>query len=1396
MTKRGIRRLVFLAVSLLVLGGLVGGAIVVKRQMTQRDLERAREQGLALHRAGEHGAAIPLLGRYIRAHQDDHEALLAFGLSRKEVEMPNARHIRGAISALRAAADLEPAHLPTLEALLDIYAQAGFLTELVDTADRVLRVDPSNEKALTLRAVALINLGRAEDAVAAAESLTAAHPDLLDGHLLLVSALSEAGRTPAEQAASFRAQEERFRDEPLYFERRSKMEWLADDLEASIASARSAAALPPASPVQAADLVEWLRALQGVVDESPTPPFAATDGPALGTLADDYFARAIEDDRIGPGLAIQAAIRAWWAGRAEEARAFAARVSPAQRGEIPDAAGWAALLGLAEPTQPQDTADAPSGVGASDEDWPRLLAAMTSVETGSAEDALASLEQILTTDPEMDALVRYTQGLAFERIGDLRAARDAFKDAAEAPRVSRDRAWRALGDVLTRLGQYDEAVNAYRAVRNRDTIPALEQADRTMSRIERTGDTAAAEAMLEIMLETEQQEPDNPGVRVRVARALLIAGRTAEGLARARSLIDLENRPDAIGLIELGRVVQRLDADLALELLASAGAEAQSPELVFAQALALGRAGRTADARAMLDTAIAERSGAESLPYRVALIQFLESFDRAATPPELRRLSDDFPDSAAAQMAVLSTISVWNDLDLARAAVARLREATGEAAQSWRLFDARITLASDPTGEELSKVALDLGELLRQSPDDYDALILAARTYRAIAEHTSTREADIAGNIERAAGFYARAVGPASRAFAFRPFIEMLLDHGRDSRANEVMDTFLATENLPMAVRGDRVVLLQRLRRWADAIDDLTRLADLGDRGALLPLADAHTRSGDPAAARRAIERFLGSEETTPTDLRQAAQSLATAEDIDGALALLARLPEESELGDRTRVIADFLMENRRPDLALDRFAEIARASGQARDWVRAVQAAYASQNSDAIAALLAEAKAALPDAPEIAALSGGTRTARLSQLVASAVTADAAPELRSLADLATRHASGSISDAEILAQLEEYCREHPEVFAAWRLRYSIQMELGDGPAAIETTLAAAKAMPTDPRPLRQAIDLLGAAGRFDEAIAQAGKLADLTHPDTFEADVLIGRIEALRGNAREALNRLAIHRPRLLAESTAGPTAGLTAYLAALAAAGQADEADRLLAPHATDPAWAGALLQASDALPADLLETRRKWLTLAESEATALRCAERWNRVGKLSGDATDAARALGLADSFGSADNPEWRWVTAEADGLLGRFEEAEAGYRALIAAYPDIIAPYVSLSALLAAQPARAADAVAFAAESAERFGPADGPNRIAIAWIDFARGQALAGLGRSDEAEAVFRGVLDRVTDHAGALIWLARLRADAGDLDAARDLMRRSPAPERLDATLRAVHAEVTARLS
>lgn len=1400
MTKRGMRRLAMLATAALIGAAALATAYVVRQSMNAKKIETARDQGLMLYESEEYEAALPYLGTAVARLRDDPEVLVAYAECRYSVPMPNFQHVGRAIAAAKAALVIEPENTKTQQVLLNLYGESGYLTELIELSGRVIQGDPTLYEPRIQRIDALNLLSRRDEALEEAQLLIEAFPNDLFAHMKHSEMALRAGVEVEEIAVGAIQLRDRFADNPQYFAWSAGLDRITGEYERASESVRTAAALPPVSASQIGELIDLIRQLDSDINRLQIDD---TDGPRpLLVLADELFTKTLDDPTMGRAFAAEATRRAWWMNQTERAIGFAQRIGTPRDADPGLPIWWAAIALMSENPDMTAAPEAAFDIGAyiasiAETDWGVVLAGMEALRQGKNETVVRLLDGLVFEDGETRAVASYVKGMAMYRMGDSRGALLALRSAAESGDIKRDIAWNALGAAYTASGELYEADQAYRHMTTRSTLPGLDRLDAVLNGAERNGDTRLARDGLNRIIELgEAASPDDATYQVRLSRALVLAGELQRGLDIAEDLLESGQQPDPLGTIYLIHTLRTYAPQLSEDLLASITERTDSIEVLAYRASELGHAGRLDEGIALLRAQIAEREDSEAFSYRRALVRVLDGFDTEDATSEARKLSDEYPQSATAQLAALGTKALWKDHEGARLAVTRLKESVGDHSIVWQTFDARATLADNPSDEEINAAIIRLKDVTEQNPSDFDALMLTARANRLIAERRAAEdpEANVSTYIDRASSFYARAAGNGARAVAFKPHIEMLREAGEITESERVLDRFAAIEFLPHSkpenlYQGqliERLTLFVESGRWADAARDQSWLIDPENPQTELYLAQLLQRAGDDSSAARVVEVFLAREDRDPAFVEDCAVILADSGYIERSIEVYRSLPDEPGVASPEKKIANMLMRIGQPAQALPIQLDIARQQDGIEEWITAIRIAIAAGNSQTVESTLQEARAANPDAPEIEAFAGGTTMRSASLALAVALPEGASEGLKALRDLASGHGRGEFDDDTMLAKLSALNTQYPDVYEAWSLRVQSHAMIGDIEGAVDAARLAAEAMPSSTRAVRQYTEALRSVGMLDEALPYAEELVRLSRPDVYEAQMILAMIEAGRGEYQRAINLLTPFRSRLEQDSGVTPSPGFSTLAVAFAGIGKPVEAQAIFLTRAQSggPAWQRIAVIAAFSLPDEYVENGRAWIELANDPSLAAPRANALLRLARFSGDPADATKAMSLYQQFGIADgapkSTDWLWVAARAAKLSGDQDQAEALHRDLLRTEPDELAVVVSLADILSRQPAKADDALALIASNMSQ-GETAGLEQYETAFA-IAKARAHLTAGRPNESVQILDPIVASDTPPASAVTLLARACLQLGNQDRATSLVDQVSESAGLDA--------------
>ena len=540
----------------------------------------------------------------------------------------------------------------------------------------------------------------------------------------------------------------------------------------------------------------------------------------------------------------------------------------------------------------------------------------------------------------------------------------------------------------------------------------------------------------------DQNAPE-PGVTM----ALLARLRAAEGdLAGAQALVDriiserIELPPwDALGLAS---AVQRRGLRGSEALLQSSPQVAEDAGVLYARAIQAAADNRVDEGRALLQDALAKRSGAAALPYERAMAQFLDAVRDPGAFDAIRRLSDSHPTNAEVQRDVLRSVAAWRDERVVKNAIDRLKAAIGENSTGWRFFEARRLLAfrpeetsaasgGDRTQANAALVVQLLASVVRNDPSDSMAAALLSEAHLLL------------GNRDAAIGVLSAAVTSSPGEPALYPrLITLLQERGDAAAAAQRLNDFLLIRGLNPEQRRTRADLLLAQGMWAQALPELEQIALGGDPGDILRLARAYLRQGRAADAERTyaqLEAF--SPQTTLTVAGLGEYYIARGE-VGRAIALLDRLPESEPVASRALVRADVFERAGRLEDAERELRAVAQSENTSDLWLALARHYVRREMVDEGRAAVERGLALAPNAPALRSLAGGLAMASGesgSSLVTSGPGGDVSgaenAEMRTLAAIQTLRNDPTNIEGD-MARLREVISAFPRYFPAPAARH------------------------------------------------------------------------------------------------------------------------------------------------------------------------------------------------------------------------------------------------------------------------------------------------------------------------------------------------------------------------
>jgi tetratricopeptide (TPR) repeat protein len=205
-----------LSLLLVLLIGAGIGAVIYRRGHTHRIYLRWKAEGLAASKAGDHRKAIDDLRSYLAVYLDDQEALRAYVYSRTLVNVPGDRATATSdvIFALRHLITLESDGTEDRRKLLGLYQSTGQDTELIDTADEILRVAPNDAEVWAAKATSLAKLEKWNEALPAAQKWSELAPSSVQAEMTALVAMRHTN-VPVAALAQREMDRRKNPDDPL-----------------------------------------------------------------------------------------------------------------------------------------------------------------------------------------------------------------------------------------------------------------------------------------------------------------------------------------------------------------------------------------------------------------------------------------------------------------------------------------------------------------------------------------------------------------------------------------------------------------------------------------------------------------------------------------------------------------------------------------------------------------------------------------------------------------------------------------------------------------------------------------------------------------------------------------------------------------------------------------------------------------------------------------------------------------------------------------------------------------------------------------------------------------------------------------------------------------------------
>jgi tetratricopeptide (TPR) repeat protein len=1293
---RSRRRWIAIGVSVGSVAALVGAGIAAAGWYRAGLVDAARERGFALFDEGRYADALDPLSYYVSRRRDDAEALVRLGTARASVFRENNRHLVSAAGFLEAALKVNPNDPAALRALLPIYRQLGYRTELLRVADVLLKLDPRDARAVEARLAARVEQGAWPAAAGDAELLVELEPEVvswrgalldilrfgdrpIDQRLAIVD-LWIAGGEPDGRYRLLRA--EQFMLDGKLEEAKSECVLAAERGIADLASLERLVEI-----MQMIGLSEELERTLAVSRERfGAELLARLDArlqflggrheQAIGSL-DQLWASGERAVDLGKSRVIAAEL-AGDPERADRAMSDLEALAVEGSGERDNLLAWTRAVRASRPV-----------IGPSRRDG-------TPTSPAQRREAREALIRGLQAWQD-DSFLLYRHGEMNLAAGEYAAARQLFEAAFQRE----SRRWALAGiraaHSALRAGSSDASFRLSREVVGRhprnvlayvglaESLSALSREGRVPSMVDPTlprGLTASA-----ILAQVYEAIDRDFSILVPYVAALLDEGRSEEALDVALEAASREKPEIPVVAATVGPLLESGEIEGVEELvrkLRSADADSFDVKLAAIDLLiARGELNRAAEDSAALVVAVEEDASELPLALRQACRIGVLRDDPAAVALLSRylRVADGDPDAAS---FVLGQVATWSDEALVRQAIDRMSDAGGERSQQVVLAEATRTLAfRRGDSKALAAAIVEVNQLLRADPNSPAALIVLSRLI----------SASIPPDWMRASAFLAKAVDLQPRDTSLYPELVVLLQKaGNTVDATRYLQQYLRLSGQDQEASRRAARLLLNQGAFVEAIPALERLSGRsGGEGDLLAFAEANRAAGRITAAENAYREAA----TRPGRSSVAVQAYAE------FLARLGRLEEgrrviraDAEgappvLGEVDRAIFLFRLESiygtTESMVEANRLLSSITVEDPRIAALRAQQAMRRGDDDEALR-LAEQALGKYPDDESLLGMTASLLISRSGDRDRAGALLDrlgkTRPEWQDLMEvLRTAGGEGAELDLspETLANAVQLTENHPLFAEGWSFAVSLHRDAGRDDDALRLARRALSRLPSEPSMAAMTADLLRGQGRIEEAREAARAWRRLVPENTIDADAFIAEL-SLASSPAEAVSLLRPHAAMLRSEPERNASPLAVLVMAELATGNRDAAREIALAHSAVGPilaAWtrgsraaeAAEAKEMLDRIPLEGLSDPVRLGIAAEYSALATR--------GLTA--AVESARNIMADLPPEMLASPLARLLAADLLAAAGQSDEAARAYESLVGGVPPAVVVSLETSA---------------------------------------------------------------------------------------------------------------------
>lgn len=1217
------KRLTILLCIVLLAGFGLAGLYKYRKIRIERGFAAARVEGLAAAQAGDNAKVIDKLGFYLGRYPTDEQVLIAFIKARQKVEDPQGRHIRDTISASRRLLSVNPGRTDERRGLMELYAKLDQRTEALDHAETLLKQIPTDAKALEIRTMMLIRLGRGtKEQRDAAQAWVDAEPLNLDGQITLIQLRKRDGESLADITGGL--EKSAALDEP----RKTLLTAIACGIYGDLAGAdknlKAAATMKAPDERFSAMLISQMRAMS-MTDEADDlqkkTALTSTGAEFRWQFATRLWEKKeyegvlellndLDSDKVDSNINLLAikAMSLKALGREKEAAPIVTAVSMR---DDPLARAWSTALR-------QSVAGEKIDVRQLIEDCKKALAKdpyNVFILTFLGDAQVQQKDMNLAVEAyERATGANMTWSMPPLRLGRLLLSQGRFEQAREAASIAWQRSKKTVIDPKT--GQKSTQYSGDAAILLAETLGACEQA----------GVSIDAEKLFPLVEEIQQKTPAEPNTIDLYVRLLVRQRKTADAKKIVNSALAMDKALPANTLLRLASVSRATNLDLEEQCLSTYEKKyGNTPELAFTRAIRLHADGHSKEGRQVIEQGLSMAGEKDLLGWELNKARYLDLSGDEDAGAYWVTLGDKYPASIDVQQAASASARVVSNREFMDRTLDRLSKLSGEESVNMRLARGRVAVSSIKSVDDAEKVAVDLTKLVQTYRDVAEfRLLLAAALDRAnkpdqAMEHLMTavslqssspalalevaRRLQAKGDVARAKQYLARVgVDSLEDPYQLREAAVLLAEQGQLDKASAILEATRASASGPetaltlAAIYLGKKELGKAEEKWREAVSVKPTLA----------------------AVLFGVSLFTSQNRTT---------------DAQAALAMLDKI--KLDPGVKELVWGDYLRQSRQYHEAEKKYLEAVKLDPKnVGAWQSAIGYELVFGKLVDAASLIDQGHTALPDNAGMTAIHAHLGVMKevgddaRARSIASLFVSDPVANVAAIDALAALIEARKQADPlKYSATVQDFAERFPKMLVAQVLLAEMHLELGRPEKANQVCLRILSDFGTSEEAIYRCATVQEGAAAWEDLLKTAAKWKAQFPASAQNSDLAAARAYLETARYAQAADLLQPYIKQGASEPAKNQVL-LRLDLKVLAAAGRGNEADQL-ASDLMKSSEGRALVVTAIAAPVPEANAR-KWLEEAWTQAAKdktdaqLSVAIAWSQLAARTGKDADRARA----------------------------------------------------------------------------------------------------------------------------------------------------------------------------